>query len=126
MDQNAPPVSLRADLLACQALSELTDKEITGLFMGTIDRSGGSIVAVASHAFAESGLTCALILRESHAVLHTWRATGLVSIDIFSCSTSFQSLSAIEELGRSLGAAAVSVTEIARAGGHGPQSDPRR
>ena len=63
-----------------------------------------------------------LILRESHAVLHTWPETGMVNIDIFSCSTRLKSLTAIADLGRSFGAAAVSVQEIPRADGH----DPRR
>ena len=67
-----------------------------------------------------------LILRESHAVLHTWPETGMVNIDIFTCTTGLRSLAAIAELGQSLGAAAVSVQEIARADGHSPRSDPRR
>jgi S-adenosylmethionine decarboxylase len=126
MDSNASPASFTADLLSCKGLPELTGKEVTGLFIAALDRAGGTIVEVASHAFAESGLTCALILRESHAVMHTWPETGMVNIDIFSCSTRLQSLAAIEDLGRSLGAVAVSVQEIARADGHGPQFDPRR
>jgi S-adenosylmethionine decarboxylase len=61
-----------------------------------------------------------LILAESHAVLHTWPETGMVNLDIFSCSTRLKSLKAIAEIGRALGAASVSVREIARADGHGP------
>jgi antitoxin (DNA-binding transcriptional repressor) of toxin-antitoxin stability system len=45
-----------------------------------------------------TGLTCALILSESHAVLHTWPETGTINIDIFSCSTRLKSLEAIDEL----------------------------
>ena len=126
MDHTAAPASFTADLLSCKALPELTVKEVTGLFIAALDRAGGTIVEVVSHAFPESGLTCVLILRESHAVLHTWPETGTINIDIFSCSTRLESLAAIEDLGRSLGAVTVSVQEIARADGHGPQSDPRR
>ena len=54
--------------------------------------------------FPGAGLTCVLILAESHAVLHTWPETGTVNIDIFSCSTRLKSLAAIAELGRSFGA----------------------
>jgi S-adenosylmethionine decarboxylase len=64
-------------------------------------------------------LTCVLILAESHAVLHTWPETGTVNLDIFSCSTRLESLAAIAALGRSFGAAHVSVQEIPRADGHG-------
>ena len=77
------------------------------------------------HSFPETGLTCVLILSESHAVLHTWPETGTVNIDIFSCSTRLRSLEAIDELRRSFGAQHVTVQEIPRADGHGPLPDGR-
>ena len=107
-------------------MGQLTVDEVSDLFMAALNRAGATIVDVVCHAFPVSGLTCVLILRESHAVMHTWPETGMVNIDIFSCSTRLQSLAAIEELGRSLGAAAVSVQEISRADGHVSAPDPRR
>lgn len=77
-----------------------------------------------SHAYPGAGLTCVLVLRESHAVLHTWPETGTVNIDIFSCSPRLKSLAAIDELGRLLGARHVSVQEIPRADGHSPGLPP--
>ena len=124
--ENLAPASFTADLLSCAAIRELTGDEVTGLFMSALDRAGATIVQAVSHAFPATGLTCVLILRESHAVLHTWPESGLVNIDIFSCSTRLESLAAIAELGRSLGAAAVSVQEISRAAGHAEGFDPRR
>jgi len=126
MSANGSPASFTADLLSCDALCQLTGDEVASLFVAALDRAGATIVEAVSHAFPETGLTCVLILQESHAVLHTWPETGMVNIDIFSCSTRLRSLAAIADLGRSLGAAAVSVQEIARADGHGPRSDARR
>jgi S-adenosylmethionine decarboxylase proenzyme len=126
MDAKASPASFTADLLSCAALTELTADEVTDLFVGALNRAGATIVESVSHAFPKTGLTCVLILRESHAVLHTWPETGMVNIDIFTCTTGLQTLEAIADLGRSLGAAAVSVQEIARADGHYSPSDPRR
>jgi S-adenosylmethionine decarboxylase len=126
MELTASPASFTADLLNCSALAQLTVDEIAGLFMTALDRAGATIVEAVSHAFPETGLTCVLILRESHAVLHTWPETGMVNIDIFTCSTRLESLAAIAELGRSLGAGAVSIQEISRADGHASRSDPRR
>ena len=126
MDSHALPASFTADLRSCAAIRQLTADEITGLFMSTLERAGATIVEAVCHAFPPTGLTCVLILRESHAVLHTWPETGMVNIDIFSCSTRLESLAAIAELGRSLGAAAVSVQEISRADGHLKAADPRR
>lgn len=125
MELYTPPASFTADLLSCAAIRQLTVDEVASLFMASLQRAGATIVNVVCHAFPVTGLTCVLILRESHAVLHTWPETGLVNIDIFSSSTRLQSLTAIEELGRSLGAVAVSVQEISRAAGHAV-ADPRR
>jgi S-adenosylmethionine decarboxylase len=125
MDANASPASFTADLSGCAALSVLTSDEVAGLFIAALDRAGGTIVETVTHAFPKTGLTCVLILRESHAVLHTWPETGTVNIDIFSCSTRLKSLDAIAEVGRSLGATDVSVQEIPRADGHAPRSERR-
>ena len=62
-----------------------------------------------------------LILRESHAVLHTWPETGTINIDIFSCTRGLRSVQAINELGRLFGARQVSIQELARADGHAPR-----
>jgi len=119
MDANASPVSFSADLSGCDALRVLTTDEVADLFMTALDRAGATIVEAVSHAFPKAGLTCALILRESHAVLHTWPETGTVHIDIFSCTARLRSVEAIKELGQSLGARRLSIQEIARADGHG-------
>src|SRR5687768_8729771 len=88
------------------------------VFGAALRRAGASVVEELFHAFPETGLTCVLILAESHAVLHTWPETGTVNIDIFSCSPRLKSLAAIRELGRLLGARDISIQEIARADGH--------
>jgi len=96
----------------------LAADEVTELFVSALDRSGATVVDVVCHAVARADLVCVLILRDSHAVLHTWPETGTVNIDIFSCSTRLKSLAAIGELGRLLGARHVAVQEIPRHDGH--------
>ena len=125
MDRNASPASFSADLSGCDALEVLTSDEIADLFMAALHRAGATIVEAVSHAFPKTGLTCVLILRESHAVLHTWPETGTINIDIFSCTTRLQSVQAINELGQSLGARQISIQEIARADGRRPRHDVR-
>ena len=119
------PASFSADLSGCAALPVLTVEEVSDLFMAALGRAGATIVEVVSHAFPRMGLTCVLILRESHAVLHTWPETGTINIDIFSCTTRLRSVQAINELGQSFGARHVSIQEIPRADGHGPRRDAR-
>lgn len=121
MDANVSPASFSADLSGCAALPVLAGDEVADLFMDALGRAGATIVQTVSHAFPKTGLTCVLILRESHAVLHTWPETGTINIDIFSCTPRLRSVQAINELGRSFGAREVSIQEIARADGHGPR-----
>ena len=119
------PVLYSVDLRDCTGVSALSPETVTATFIGALERAGATIVQACSSVFPGAGLTCVLILSESHAVLHTWPETGTVNIDIFSCSTRLKSLAAIAELGRSLGATNVSVQEIPRADGHGPPSERR-
>jgi len=125
MEANALPASFSADLSGCDALPVLTGGEVADLFIAALDRAGATIVDAVSHAFPKTGLTCVLILRESHAVLHTWPETGTINIDIFSCTTRLRSVQAINELGQSFGARHLSIQEIARADGHSPRGDAR-
>ena len=106
-------------------MSALAPETVTAAFVAALQSAGATVVQALSHNFPGAGLTCVLILAESHAILHTWPETGTVNIDIFSCSTRLKSLAAIDELRRSFGAADVSVREIPRADGHGPPSDGR-
>ena len=120
-----PPVLYSADLRGCTAASALAPEAATAVFVGALERAGATVVQTCSTVFPGAGLTCVLILSESHAVLHTWPETGTVNIDIFSCSTRLKSRAAIAELGVSFGATGVAVQEIPRADGHGPPFDPR-
>ena len=123
MEKRTSPASFSADLSGCEALPVLTGDEISELFMAALDRAGATIVEVVSHAFPKIGLTCVLILRESHAVLHTWPETGTINIDIFSCTTRLRSVQAINELGQAFSARSLSIQEVARADGHGPRRE---
>jgi S-adenosylmethionine decarboxylase proenzyme len=126
MKTQAPPALYSVDLVGCTDLADRAPDEITATFRAALRRAGATVVRELAHAFPGTGLTCVLILRESHAVLHTWPETGTVNIDIFSCSTRLKSLEAIDELRLSFGARQVAVQEIPRADGHGPRSDGRR
>lgn len=125
MIRHEHPVLYSVDLKGCDAIAALAPEAVSSAFTGALERAGATVVREVSHAFPGTGLTCVLILAESHAVLHTWPETGTVNIDIFSCSTRLKSLAAVEELGRTFGAAAMSIQEVRRADGHGPVADAR-
>lgn len=115
-----------ADFAGCDALNAFDTDAIAAAFAGALTGAGATIVQAVCHAYPGAGLTCVLVLRESHAVLHTWPETGTVNIDIFSCSSRLKSLAAIDELGLLFRARDVTVQEIPRADGHSPDCDPRR
>ena len=124
MDAHPSPALFSADLAGCAALPALAGDEVAELFIDALGRAGATIVNTISHVFPCAGMTCVLILRESHAVLHTWPETGAVNIDIFSCTPRLRSIDAIRELGRSFGARQVSIQEIPRDAGHATRVSP--
>jgi len=117
------PMLYSADLAGCTRISALASQTVTADFIRVLEGAGATVVHTLSHDFPGAGLTCVVILAESHAVLHTWPETGTVNIDIFSCSTRLKSLAAIEALSRAFGATGMSIQEITRADGHGPRPD---
>jgi S-adenosylmethionine decarboxylase proenzyme len=125
MEPCALPALYSVDLAECGDLARLGPDEIAAAFAAALRRAGATIVHGVSHAFPGAGLTCVFILSESHAVLHTWPETGMINIDIFSCSPRLHSRDAIAELSRSFGAQHVTVQEIPRADGYGPRPDAR-
>ena len=112
------PVLYSADFSGCAALAALHTDEISDLFASALQNAGATIVQQVSHVYPGAGLTCVLVLRESHAVLHTWPETGTVNIDIFSCSSRLRGRAAVDELRRVFAARGVDVQEMPRADGH--------
>jgi S-adenosylmethionine decarboxylase len=126
MPARTDPILYSVDLVNCERLAQFDHASVCATFAATLRRAGASIVEEVSHAFPQAGLTCVLVLRESHAVLHTWPETGTVNIDIFSCSSRLKSREAIAELAVWLGAHEVTVQETPRSDGYGPASAYRR
>lgn len=117
MSTREQPKLYVADLEGCVRLPALTRAMLGAAFIGALERAGATVVESVSHGFTGAGVTCIAILAESHAVLHTWPESGAANIDIFSCTARLNSVAAIEELGRTLGATEVSVQETPRSNG---------
>jgi S-adenosylmethionine decarboxylase proenzyme len=124
MTRDACPTLFSVDLRGCQRLEGLKPADIIKAFATALERAGANVVKASSHIFPGAGLTSVLILRESHAAIHTWPETGTVNVDIFSCTTRLRSLDAIDELSRLLGASGTSVRTLRRADGHHPEPPP--
>jgi len=118
MGNHEAPVLYSVDLGGCEMLPKYAPDALTAAFVAAMERAGATVVQTASHAFPGGGLTSVLVLRESHAVLHTWPETGTVNIDIFSCTARLKTREAVNEMRLRLGARHMSVQEIPRADGH--------
>lgn len=127
MGNHESPVLYSVDLGGCETLLTYAPDDLIAAFVAAMERAGATVVETVSHAFPGGGLTSVLVLRESHAVLHTWPETGTVNIDIFSCTARLKTREAVNELRLRLGAREMSVQEIPRADGHaaGPSAEPR-
>jgi S-adenosylmethionine decarboxylase len=117
------PVLYAVDLRECSVIPSLAPHLVTETFVGALQDAGATVVQTLSHTFPGAGLTCILILAESHAVLHTWPETGTVNIDIFACTARLKCQVAITAISRAFGAGRVSIRETPRADGHHPSFD---
>lgn len=106
------------ELTGCVKLATLKPGRVAAAFTDALTSAGATVVQTLSHQFPGAGMTCVLILAESHAVLHTWPESGTANLDIFSCSTRLRSQAAIAAIGEAFGATSVAVQEILRADGH--------
>ena len=110
-----PAVLALADLTGCRSLADVSTEAAIDTFVRALTDADASIVEVISHAYPGQGLTCVAILKESHAVLHTWPELGVVHVDIFSCTGSLDAELAIASLARAFGAGAVARQSVRRA-----------
>lgn len=117
MTGQIPPILYSADFISCKAIPHLTEQELADIFGLVLQSAGATIVHAHCHAHGPSAITCAVILTESHAVLHTWKDSAAVNVDIFCCSSRLKAREAIENLRWLLGAKDVSLQEILRAAG---------
>ena len=83
MKTHVPPALYSADLRECTDLVDRAPDEIMATFCAALRRAGATIVHEVSHSFPETGLTCVLILSESHAVLPFTRVQAAVAAGLF-------------------------------------------
>jgi S-adenosylmethionine decarboxylase len=82
---HVPGRHLMLELYGCPA-EYLTDAV---RIKAVLDRAAGSagvrVLAVALHTFPGGGLTCVMVLAESHLSIHTWPEHAYAAVDMFTC-----------------------------------------
>lgn len=103
-----------ADLTGCRALAAMTHASLSAVFRDALARAGATIVNEVAHEYPGQGLTCVLVLEESHAVLHTWPELGTAHVDVFSCTGRLDARAAVADIAAALQAGEVAVTDLPR------------
>lgn len=117
------------DTLAKHLLAELhgCDRELLNdahgllaLMRAAADRARAHVVGEVTHRYAPHGVTCLLVLEESHFSLHTWPEAGYAAADFYTCGSLLPEL-ALELLRDGLSATQFDVLSVERGR---PQAPP--
>ena len=57
------------------------------LMLAAAERARAHVVANVVHRYAPHGVTCVLVLEESHFSLHTWPEAGYAAADFYTCGS---------------------------------------
>ena len=115
MMRHGQPVLYTADLTGCTLLTAAKPADIAAAFTAVLQSAGATVVQEMSHLYPGAGLTCVLVLRESHAVLHTWPETGYAAVDLLTCRADSDLPRVVDCVRAALGATQLDVRVIERA-----------
>ncbi len=69
----------------CSGVALLDCDRLLGLLRQAVDLLGFEEVSHICHPFSPHGITCVLILAQSHLIAHTWPEHQSLVIDLFAC-----------------------------------------
>lgn len=102
------------DLHKCQA-DLLDDPEaLKAIMTSTAKAIGATVVSAHAHHFQPYGVSCMIILAESHLAAHTWPEHGFVAVDAFTCGDNIDGDQAGDHLKAMLKAESIHVHRMKR------------
>jgi S-adenosylmethionine decarboxylase len=102
------------DLLGCATPNPELDQLLDAM-RAAVSRLGATILGELPVLFQPHGLTCVLVLAESHLVVSTWPEHKLAHIDLFTCRADTDPERALQPIHDLLGSTAVHGQRIQRA-----------
>jgi S-adenosylmethionine decarboxylase len=93
--------------------------ELKRLMLAAAERARAHVVADVVHRYAPHGVTCLLVLEESHFSLHTWPEAGYAAADFYTCGSLLPEL-ALELLRDGLSATRFELLTVERGRGQAP------
>lgn len=90
------------DLLECSR-PDLPAAPLITAMRTTADRLGATVLGELAVPFQPHGLTCVLVLAESHLVVSTWPEHHLAHVDLFTCRADVPPTEALQPIIQALG-----------------------
>jgi S-adenosylmethionine decarboxylase len=78
---------LLAELHGCDPKLLDDPSELKRLMLAAAERAAAHVVADVVHRYSPHGVTCLLVLEESHFSLHTWPEAGYAAADFYTCGS---------------------------------------
>ena len=95
-------VQILADLFDCTAdinsVDAVRKAALAAARLGKV-----TVVREVTHHFAPHGVSCVLVLAESHMALHTWPEHGYIAVDLFTCDQQIEGETIIRNLADTFG-----------------------
>jgi S-adenosylmethionine decarboxylase proenzyme len=105
---------LTATYEGCQLQPLGSASLLLGILRAGLRAGGFNEVSVHMHEFAPHGVTCVVILEESHLVAHSWPEHSVLLIDLFACSSTASPEAALEHVEEALGCIGVTIEDATR------------
>jgi len=95
--------------------SVLKDSEfLLKLLERAASESGATIIKSFAHRFSLQGVSCVVVIGESHVTIHTWPEKNYAALDFFSCSSLIDLDKAIRIILTGLNTQTCQITSIER------------
>lgn len=104
---------LVAEYFGCDPILLDTAASLEQVLMSAAEVSGTHVLGSLVREFQPHGVTCMLVLAESHLSIHTWPECRYAAVDFFSCGGAPRS-GVLDLLGTGLGASSVTHLTLVR------------
>lgn len=85
-DKHSTGVHVLLDLHKCNSKLLNDDKYLLEVIKEAAKIANMTVLNSCSHKFEPQGVSCILLLAESHISIHTWPERQFASVDIYSCN----------------------------------------
>jgi S-adenosylmethionine decarboxylase len=110
---------LLAELHGCDRKLLDDPSELKRLMLAAAERARAHVLADVVHRYSPHGVTCLLVLEESHFSLHTWPEAGYAAADFYTCGSLLPEL-ALELLRDGLSATRLELLTVERGRSQAP------